>query len=209
MDTPTGADAIRAVIFDVYGVLIDLDGDLARIEDRHALPAGALRRAVFGIPEFAAVQAGAVTSERYFAAAARALERLAGRPAPEALAEWRSADRPLNHEVVELAAALRPRYTVAVLSNASARLRAMLDERYGIAGLFDPIIASGAVGLAKPDPAIFRLAAERIGASPECCIFIDDTAGHVAGAGAIGMRGITYTSFTELTAALRRLGVVW
>jgi 2-haloacid dehalogenase len=37
------------------------------------------------------------------------------------------------------------------------------------------VIVSGEVGLAKPDPAIFRLAATRFGVTPERTLFVDDS----------------------------------
>ena len=39
----------------------------------------------------------------------------------------------------------------------------------------------------KPDPAAYRLVAERLGVSPEDCVFVDDQPGNLAGAVAVGM----------------------
>jgi putative hydrolase of the HAD superfamily len=117
--------------------------------------------------------------------------------------------RTLNAEVVELAKALRPRYTVALLSNADDRLETILHERYGIAHLFNPLIVSAKVGLAKPDPAIYTLAAERSGVPPACCVFIDDFRHNAEGARAVGMHGITFTTYAVLADELRDLGVQW
>jgi epoxide hydrolase-like predicted phosphatase len=53
--------------------------------------------------------------------------------------------------------------------------------------LFDAIVRSGDVGLRKPDPAIYLLTAERLGAEPERCVFVDDIPANVEGARAAGM----------------------
>ena len=47
-------------------------------------------------------------------------------------------------------------------------------------------VVSGDEGLVKPDPAIFRLAAERAGMAPDELLFIDDSAANIASAAALG-----------------------
>lgn len=200
----------RAVIFDFGGVVMDMGWSfMAELEQRYGLPEGAMRRSLYRTPEWDALQRGRGSREAYMAAVERELERYAGRPVPECYAEWRALVRPLNVEVVELARALRPQYTVALLSNADDRLEQLLTERYRIAHLFDPLIVSARVGLAKPDPAIYRLAAERAGVPLSACIFIDDLPRNAEAATALGMHGITYTGFPALTEELRRCGIVW
>ena len=48
--------------------------------------------------------------------------------------------------------------------------------------LFDAIVVSGEEKLAKPDPAIFALAAGRFGHAPSRMLFIDDNAANIAAA---------------------------
>jgi putative hydrolase of the HAD superfamily len=58
---------------------------------------------------------------------------------------------------------------------------------------FDDIVLSGAVGLRKPDPAIYRLAADRLGVAPTDCVFVDDLAGNVRAAADLGMLAVHHT----------------
>ena len=51
---------------------------------------------------------------------------------------------------------------------------------------FRDTVVSGDEGLVKPDPAIFRLAAERAGMAPQDLLFIDDSAANIASAAALG-----------------------
>ena len=54
--------------------------------------------------------------------------------------------------------------------------------------IVDVVIDSCEVGLRKPDPAIFKLTADRLGPVPvDRCLLIDDFAWNVAGAASIGM----------------------
>jgi putative hydrolase of the HAD superfamily len=59
--------------------------------------------------------------------------------------------------------------------------------------LFDAVVISGEVGLRKPDPAIYALAAREVGVPPERCVFVDDIAANVRGAVAAGMVGVHHT----------------
>jgi putative hydrolase of the HAD superfamily len=69
--------------------------------------------------------------------------------------------------------------------------------------LFDVVVDSCEVGLRKPDEAIYRLAAERIGVPPARCAFLDDSPVNVAAAEATGMRGVVVgADLDEAIAAL-------
>ncbi len=53
------------------------------------------------------------------------------------------------------------------------------------------VVDSSAVGLRKPDPAIFLLALERLGGiAPERAVFLDDAPGNIAAARALGIHAI-------------------
>ena len=57
--------------------------------------------------------------------------------------------------------------------------------------LFDDVVDSSAVGMRKPNPAIFHLALERLGGiAPARAVFLDDAPGNVEGARAAGLRAI-------------------
>ena len=54
---------------------------------------------------------------------------------------------------------------------------------------FDSVVLSCSVGLAKPDPRIYELAAEELGVPPQECLFVGDGANdELAGAERAGMR---------------------
>ena len=65
------------------------------------------------------------------------------------------------------------------------RARIAIDE------LFDLVVDSCEEGVRKPDPAIFHTTLERLGVSdPARAVFLDDFAGNIAAARALGMHGI-------------------
>ncbi len=75
--------------------------------------------------------------------------------------------------------------------------------------LLDVRIVSGDVGLRKPDPAIYRLASQRLGVPLEECAFVDDLEPNVVAAQALGMHAVLHTdlpsTLTALTAAVPAL----
>ncbi len=68
---------------------------------------------------------------------------------------------------------LRQKYRLGALANQSAGLESRI-EKFGLRGLFDLVFGSADVGLKKPDPRIFELAAERSGESPGKLLMVGD-----------------------------------
>ncbi len=100
-------------------------------------------------------------------------------------------------------AARRAGFATGVVSNSWGT---GLYSRAGtVLELFDAVVLSGEVGLRKPQPEIFLLAAERIGASPEGCVFVDDLRANCAGAAAVGMTPVLHRDSRETVAELERL----
>jgi putative hydrolase of the HAD superfamily len=72
--------------------------------------------------------------------------------------------------------------------------------------LFDAWVISSQVGLRKPDPAIYQLVSERLGVPPEACVFVDDLAGNLKPARALGMATVLHRGdAAETLAAVRSL----
>ena len=60
--------------------------------------------------------------------------------------------------------------------------------------LFDVIIESSKEGIRKPDPAIYRLACERVGVAPETVVYLDDLGINLKPAREMGMTTIKVVS---------------
>jgi epoxide hydrolase-like predicted phosphatase len=71
--------------------------------------------------------------------------------------------------------------------------------------LFDAVVISGQVGLHKPQPEIYELAAERLGVAPRSCVFVDDLRENCAGAEAVGMAAVLHRDPAETLAKLEEL----
>ena len=93
------------------------------------------------------------------------------------------------------------------LTNWSAELWHHAPARFGFLELLADVVVSGEVGIAKPDPAIYRLAAERCGLPPHALVFVDDKPANAAAATAVGMRGLVFTDPAVLRTDLLALGL--
>jgi putative hydrolase of the HAD superfamily len=72
-------------------------------------------------------------------------------------------------------------------------------------GIFDEIVISGDVGLHKPQPEIYELAADRLGVAPEECVFVDDLRENVRGAEEVGMTAVLHRDTAATVARLEEL----
>lgn len=88
------------------------------------------------------------------------------------------------------------------LSNMPAPYADHLERRNDFFGLFDDGVFSARVMLMKPQPEIFHEAARRFGVAPADLLFIDDVAGNVEAARALGWQGLHFEGAVACEAAL-------
>jgi epoxide hydrolase-like predicted phosphatase len=78
-------------------------------------------------------------------------------------------------------------------------------DRDSLADLFEVLVISGEVGLHKPQPEIYLLAAERLGLDPARCVFVDDLRENCAGAEAVGMTAVLHRDVDATVGRLEQL----
>jgi 2-haloacid dehalogenase len=99
-------------------------------------------------------------------------------------------------------------YPLAALSNWSAEMFPITYNSFEFLSWFDPLIISGEVGLAKPDPDIFYVLLQRLNRDPGECIFIDDTIENIEVAREIGFESIHFTTPEKLRTRLEDLQIL-
>lgn len=200
---------IHAVIFDIGGVLehvADPDIELgAKWRERLGLEQAAFSAAMNAVDPERRAQTGKMSEGDYRERCAAELG-LTPAQADEFMADmWDWYCGELDEELMAFAASLRPGLRTAIISNSADGARREETGRYALDQLFEPIIYSHEVGVAKPDPAIFELTCARMGLEPAQTIFVDDVPGHVAAARALGMHAIVHISAQETIAAVSAL----
>ena len=204
---------MRAVLFD-YGVVLSGPPD----------PAAWVRmREIFGLPEaeFRAAywaprhdyDRGIHTGAKYWRKAGRhAGLTLSDREVADLIeadnALWTQVNQPMVDWALRLQNAGTP---TGVLSNlGDAMTEGVVARQSWLAG-FDHLVWSHSLKLAKPDPEIYRLAAEGFGYDTANILFIDDREDNVAGGIASGMQTIHYTTQPAFEAEMesRGLGDLW
>jgi len=134
------------------------------------------------------------------------------RPDLEALLFAGSAIFAPNTSIFPVVAALDGAgYRMGILSNTCpGHWNYCSQGRYGlIQSAFDVYALSYELGACKPDPKIFAGAAELAGVPPQEIFFVDDIAGHVAGARKAGFDAVQYTTTPALVADLRKRGIAF
>jgi putative hydrolase of the HAD superfamily len=98
-----------------------------------------------------------------------------------------------HDEVWALAARFRAKGgRTAFLSNSGPEVMARVRADHPLEARFDAVVISCEVGLAKPDPRIFRLCLDRLGLPAAAALFVDDRADNVEGAASVGLQTLQF-----------------
>ena len=92
------------------------------------------------------------------------------------------------------------------LSNMPEPYAGHLERAHAFVRGFDDGVFSARVGLIKPEPAIFALAAQRFGVPPHTLLFLDDHAPNVDAARAAGWQALVFHDAAQCERDLRRAG---
>lgn len=180
----SGDRRIDAVLFDIGGVILQM-GDMAMLGPFDgASDSSAIQRIWLDSPIVDAHERGTIGADEF---AARMVETYAIGCTPSAFLDrciaWHG---DLFDGVEETISAIDPGVRVGCLSNTCDyhwRNHARAAE---VDRLFALQFLSFRLGVLKPEPAIYRMAAEQLGCAPKHILFFDDTERNVVGARDIG-----------------------
>ncbi len=111
----------------------------------------------------------------------------------------------VDTDLVGFIRSLRGHRRTALLSNAWHGLRGMMEGEWAMADAFDEMFISAELGLAKPDPRIYRLALDRLQVDPEQAIFVDDFVENVQTASQMGIHAVRFESSEQAMQAVDQL----
>ena len=102
-------------------------------------------------------------------------------------------------DVIDTLAQLRQRgYLTGIITNGSPFPQTCKIDHCGLRRHVDLTVLAGEEGIQKPDPAIFKMAAARLGVPTTACVFVGDhPINDVQGAMAVGYRGVGFAADRE------------
>lgn len=206
MSDPVGGAPFDAVLCDVDNVIRYYDNSpLTALERVAGLAEGTTMKVAFAPELGEPLILGRITAQEWAESIARALTGQVPGATADALGRA-LVDSPFHADdrVVTALRRARTRVPLVLVTNAFLRLEADLDS-LGLADLADEVVSSARVGLAKPDPRIYELAAKRAGVPADRCLFVDDIAENVEAAAALGMRPLHFREPADLERALEPL----
>lgn len=198
---------IRAVIFDLGGVIVPLDfpSAYAAIEALCPYSASEIPKRIRSTGLVERYETGQLDSRSF-------VEQLAGhldlRVDYEQFCELWSAiflPDPLIPE--SLFSELSARYPLVLLSNTNELHFENIRSRFPLLRHFDHFVLSYRIGAAKPSRRIYEEAVARTGCLPEECFFTDDIPAYVEGAKEVGLDAVRFLDARQLKAELRSRGI--
>jgi epoxide hydrolase-like predicted phosphatase len=196
--------SIRTVFIDFGGVIMRTEdkGPRSRQAEQLGMTSRELEKIIFESESSQRASTGEIPEETHWQAVAKNL----GVNQPEAdkiVDAFFSGDR-ADATLLDFLRSLRPDRKVGLISNAWSGLRAFIT-RQKFEDVFDEMIISAEVGVIKPDPRIYRLALEKLGAKPEESVFLDDVMVNVEAARSVGMSAIQFTQPEKALEELKQL----
>ena len=198
---------IQALLFDLGGVLIDID--FARVfahwQAHSALSLAALSaRFAFDEP-YRQHERGEISGEEYFAHLRDRLELRCD--LSQVAAGWNAIfidEIRETRALVEVASRTLPCH---VFSNTNATHHAVWSARYPwLDQTFERLFVSSAMGLRKPDRTAFEHIGAVLAVPLDAIMFFDDTLENISGATQAGLTAIHVRSSQDVRAALQRIG---
>jgi putative hydrolase of the HAD superfamily len=197
---------IRALIFDLFGVVISFDeNSVYRRLASHCRDPELTFRAIHGLVSTPELITGQWTLEHLH----EMLEREQGLSLnlQQFTEEWLTPYTAAMPGVAELLLELRGRYRLVLLSNVDRYYLEVIRDQHPELASFAVQLVSCELGLAKPAAAAFQAAVQASDSSAAECFFVDDKAENVTAAEWLGIHGHVFKDIKSLRASLKRVGV--
>lgn len=196
---------IRHIIFDLGGVLLNLDVEgCTRAFEKAGLKG--IRSVLTGTNEggiFSEYERGEIGTPEF----RDGIRQLASQSLTDDEIDrmWVNELLDIPQEKLDLLVSLRSKYDIYLLSNTNELhwqhvVESLLPQQnYRVEDLFKETFLSFRMKLAKPDPEIFREVLRRAGLKPEETLFIDDSAVNCRAAQSVGIQTEHYKPGNDLS----------
>jgi epoxide hydrolase-like predicted phosphatase len=182
---------IRAVYFDLGGVIVRTEFQAPRqhLAERFGMEYDELVKLVFDSETAHQATLGLISEEEHWAAITHRLHLPESQT--QAVRDEFFAGDVIDLPLLDFMRGLHKQVKVGLISNAWSGLRPWIIEKK-FEDVFDAMIISAEVQVAKPDERIYQAALEKLGVAPAESVFLDDFPANLAGARAVGMQAIHF-----------------
>lgn len=197
-----GSNSIRAIIWDMGGVLLRTESLQPRLQLAEGLGVSYsfLDDLVFSSESSLKSEMGQMSSISHW----RTVTGKLGLPvsmAEDLREQWFSGDR-VDRNLLAYIETLRSGYKTGMLSNAWEGTREYVERKYGLLEVFDRVLFSYEAGVRKPDPRIFEIMLSFLDVQPGEAVFIDDFEKNILGAQKAGIQAIRFLTPAQVVEEL-------
>ena len=203
---------VKAIIFDLGGVIIDLDFSnfYNKIITQSPLnkPQTPIMLEFFRQSDI--YHQGNMTEDEFYQLACDLLQ-VCMLDQSDFFDAFNSIISELNSEIVDLIKKIRDsnKYKLIALSNVnSSHWEYILKKKWDFVECFDTLVLSHEIHLIKPNPKIFEYAIKKAGCKPSQILYIDDGLNNIRSAKKLGIIGIKYTNIDELVKELTEFKIL-
>ncbi len=203
---------VKAIIFDLGGVLIDLDFsnfyNKIIIQSPLNKPQTPIMLEFFRQSDM--YHQGNMTDDEFYQLACDLLQ-VCMLNQSDFFDAFNSIISGFNSNVAEIINKIREsnQYKLIALSNVnSSHWDYILNKKWNFIDWFDELILSHETHLIKPNPKIFEYAIKKAGCKPRQIVYIDDGLNNIRSAKELGIICIKYTNSEELLEELKKLNII-
>jgi len=200
---PEPPKQIKALLFDLGGVVIDISVDraLRRWEPKSSLSVEQMRQRLVADEPFRQHERGELPAAGYFDHLRRVFELDASDS--EIAAGWNAILVGENKDSLRLVDSARRRLPCYAFTNTSPTHEEVWSTAFpNVVSAFERIFTSPQLGLRKPEHAAFDAVTREIGVEPAEILFFDDLLENVQGARAAGLQAVHVRDHEDIRQAL-------
>ncbi|MFX1323389.1 MAG: HAD family hydrolase [Promethearchaeota archaeon] len=203
---------IKAIIFDLGGVIVDLDftNFYNKIITQSPLNKPQTPIILEFFRQSDTYHQGLISDEEFYKLACDLLQ-VCELDQNMFFSAFNSIISGFNVDIVNLLKRIKEinKYKMLCLSNVnSSHWEYLLNKNWGFLKYFDEYILSHEIHLTKPDKKIFEYTIKKANCKPDEIVFIDDGLNNIRSAQQLGIKGIKFTNIDDLIEELKKLNVL-